>query len=79
MGKNGVLENLVSAPEGKEIWLDLPPPVEVARRRERTLVGCAVDGCRGVRKYRCVGDFEVGGCSMEHLRVLDARVRDGVS
>jgi hypothetical protein len=29
---------------------------------------CAVEGCTNGRKYRSTKKFEVGGCSMEHLK-----------
>lgn len=29
---------------------------------------CAVEGCKNGRKYRSTKKFEVGGCSMEHLK-----------
>lgn len=37
----------------------------------RTPAMCAVEGCEQVRKYRCTKNFEIGGCSMAHLKLLN--------
>lgn len=34
---------------------------------------CAVGGCNEPRKYRCVKNFDIGGCSMAHLKQLDVQ------
>ncbi|TFK19481.1 hypothetical protein FA15DRAFT_601369 [Coprinopsis marcescibilis] len=34
---------------------------------------CAVEGCGGKRKYRCLKDWTVGACGMAHLKVLETR------
>jgi hypothetical protein len=38
----------------------------------RNMAGaCAVPGCAQPRKYRCTQQFEVGGCSLEHLKQVE--------
>ncbi|TFK19484.1 hypothetical protein FA15DRAFT_648267 [Coprinopsis marcescibilis] len=34
---------------------------------------CAVEGCGGKRKDRCVKDWTVGACGMAHLKALETR------
>jgi Ino eighty subunit 2 len=36
---------------------------------------CDVDGCMATRKYRLVRDWEHGACGMEHLHILEERLR----
>ncbi|ORX38857.1 hypothetical protein BD324DRAFT_294568 [Kockovaella imperatae] len=69
----------VAAPAGKEDWIavsdatlaeDSTDTKPVLRRDARGT--CGVDGCDAERKYRSVKKFETGGCSMEHLRAVEA-------
>ncbi|WVQ73850.1 hypothetical protein IAR50_003431 [Cryptococcus sp. DSM 104548] len=69
MGQDGAVVMSVGVPKGKEEWLQLGvPPVELRRD-----VGmCSAPGCGEKRKYRSVKVFEKGGCSMAHLKAVEA-------
>lgn len=54
-------------PAGQAEAKRLSPKDEDKRR-------CGVSGCGKTRKYRSTRAFEVGGCSMEHLREVNARL-----
>ena len=69
VGDNLVLR--VGVPKGKEEWVR----VGATEQKEvmRDVRGeCAVEGCGEARKYRCVKKFEMGGCSLAHLKLLNA-------
>jgi Ino eighty subunit 2 len=63
--------NSVAVPAGKEQWIDMkdqnaPPP------GSRDVSGlCAVEGCGKKRIYRSTKRFEIGGCSMDHLKTVE--------
>ena len=63
---------LIGAPIGKENWLDVGIPREVSKGRTDIAAMCSVQGCAEKRKYRSTRQFEVGGCSMDHLKVVEA-------
>lgn len=74
--RSGKFEMFVSAPQGKEQAITF----ENASGRERVGRGkvdarCGVEGCGEKRKYRCVLDFEKGGCSMPHLKQVEQSLR----
>jgi Ino eighty subunit 2 len=73
----------VAAPRGKEGWIDIGPNglvdgrprVNVKETERRDVSGvCAVEGCGEKRKYRSVKKFEVGGCSLAHLKQVEATI-----
>ncbi len=68
----------VSVKAGHEAWLAVgeayAPRLEPADKGE---VVCAAAGCTNQRRYRAVGKMSVGGCSVAHLREVDARVERG--
>ncbi|RXK37520.1 hypothetical protein M231_05241 [Tremella mesenterica] len=79
---DGKLVQTVSAPKGKETWIDLLPPsftnhdraedVSATPKRNILDAQCGVKGCKAKRKYRSVKAFEVGACCMEHLKMVNA-------
>ena len=65
----------VAAPIGKNDWIGvdrnavgLPVEPPIPRRGNGR---CVVEGCGRDRKYRSVKDPTVGGCSMEHLKMVN--------
>lgn len=75
--RSGKFEMFVSAPQGKEQAITF----EDAPRRERAGKGkvdarCGVAECGEKRKYRSVLDFEKGGCSMPHLKLVEQSLRE---
>lgn len=75
--KSGKFEMLVSAPPGKEtaIEFESPPRAGHVAAEKKTEARCAVRGCSEKRKYRSVLDFETGGCSMPHLKLVEQSLR----
>jgi Ino eighty subunit 2 len=73
--RSGKFEMFVSAPPGKEqaIALEATRPEPVIR--SNTKAHCGVKGCGETRKYRSVLDFEKGGCSMSHLKLVEQSLR----
>lgn len=60
----------VSVMEGNEKWLELP---EADRPPAKSKEGkCAAKGCSEKRKYRSTKKFDVGGCSLPHLKEVEA-------
>lgn len=55
------------------------PPAQAPASAPRSVKGvCAIEGCGKERKYRCVGGreaFEVGGCGIDHLKIVQERVK----
>lgn len=68
-GEDVVLSVAVRA--GRESWLDVGGPV-VKRDASGT---CAAKGCSLPRKYRAVARFETGGCSLAHLKEVEAGLK----
>ena len=64
----------VAAPIGKNDWISVDrAAVGLSVELPKTLEArCVVKGCGRNRKYRSVKDPTVGGCSMEHLRMVNA-------
>lgn len=56
---------------GREDWIALP---EHDERKIPPQAACSVKGCGQPRKYRCVKAFEKGGCSLPHLKEVEARL-----
>jgi Ino eighty subunit 2 len=75
--KSGKFEMLVSAPPGKEtaIEFESPPRAGHGAAEKKTEARCAVKGCSEKRKYRSVLEFETGGCSMPHLKLVEQSLR----
>jgi len=70
VGDNVVLK--VGVPKGKEEWVRVGE--DLSKRdtiRRDASAQCAVEGCEEKRKYRCLKKFEVGGCSLAHLKLLN--------
>jgi Ino eighty subunit 2 len=79
----------VAAPKGKDEWIgigsrptipdsktDLKSDVKAnGGLAERGRATCAVEGCEERRKYRSVKRFEVGGCSLQHLKQVEAGIQ----
>ena len=62
----------VSTPKGKEDWINVNPAVKDPSTVKRDVGGvCAVQGCEERRKYRCVKKFDIGGCSLSHLKEVE--------
>jgi hypothetical protein len=59
----------VSAPIGIESALEVGTAEPVRPLFQEAL--CAIQGCGAKRKYRSTKRFDVGGCSMEHLRLVN--------
>jgi Ino eighty subunit 2 len=75
--KSGKFEMLVSAPPGKEKVIEFasaPRTGQVAGGKKAE-ARCAVKGCGEKRKYRSVLNFETGGCSMSHLKLVEQSLR----
>jgi Ino eighty subunit 2 len=79
----------VAAPRGKEDWIrvDLSPGEESLARQIKSedgaeagkgssggAAGCDAPGCGERRKYRSTKRFEAGGCSVEHLKLVNERL-----
>lgn len=64
----------VSVMEGNEKWLDFPeqPPREAGEKKDKGEGKCAAKGCTEKRKYRSTKKFDVGGCSLPHLKEVEA-------
>lgn len=64
----------ISVPPGRDEWIaigsteeeDSKPKLGAGKEGQ-----CGVKGCSEKRKYRCVAKFEVGGCSMAHLKEVE--------
>ncbi|KAL1406249.1 hypothetical protein Q8F55_007943 [Vanrija albida] len=66
----------VSVRAGREGWLDVGGGGGGERAEGRDARGlCAAKGCAQPRKYRCVGRFETGGCSLAHLKEVEAALK----
>lgn len=66
----------VAAPVGKDDWIALgvvAPTLEVKEEKPKITppAACAVTGCGNARKYRSTKQFDKGGCSMEHLKMVN--------
>ena len=61
----------VGVPRGKEGWVRVGGDEDGLKARRDMSGECGVEGCGEKRKYRCVKKFEVGGCSLTHLRQLN--------
>ena len=81
MGDSVVMR--VAAPKDKDNWLNLNlndvtsvgnvKAERGGRGEKHSKQGiCGVNGCGAKRIYRSVKRFEVGGCCMEHLKVVEA-------
>lgn len=75
--RSGKFEMFVSAPPGKEQAIALEEaPVRLEQAgRGKAEAHCGVKGCGERRKYRSVLDFEKGGCSMPHLKLVEQSLR----
>lgn len=68
----------VSVMEGNEKWLELPsPPPSTAdggkdKKKWSKEGKCGAKGCTEKRKYRSTKKFDVGGCSLPHLKEVEA-------
>lgn len=63
----------VSVMEGNEKWLELPAaPERTAAAKENSEGRCGAKGCSEKRKYRSTKKFDVGGCSLPHLKEVEA-------
>jgi Ino eighty subunit 2 len=82
----------VAVPRGKDDWIrvDLSPGEEALARRIKSedgaeggkvssgrAAGCDAPGCGERRKYRSTKRFEAGGCSVEHLKLVNERLAAG--
>lgn len=72
----------VAVPEGHDEWIALPEgskkaatTTDAATAPSSGAAECAVPGCAQPRKYRCVAKFEVGGCSLAHLKEVEAGLK----
>jgi len=65
----------VAVPVGREEWIAFGEEGEEKKESRNTKGNCAVPGCDQPRKYRCVAKFEVGGCSLEHLRQVEQSLK----
>lgn len=78
---------IVAAPKGKDEWIGIGPRPSIVESKTKSDVKangslsekggatCAVEGCEERRKYRCVKRFEVGGCSLQHLKQVEAGIQ----
>lgn len=62
----------VSVMEGNEKWLELPSPPPAGSSKGGHEAKCAAKGCSEKRKYRSTKKFDVGGCSLPHLKEVEA-------
>lgn len=67
----------VAAPKGKDEWIAVAGKGQKSAGKPiRNVAGiCGVDGCQERRKYRSTTRFEVGGCSMEHLKKVEMELQ----
>lgn len=61
----------VAVRQGREDWIALPEDEEP---KPRPRAECSVKGCGLPRKYRSVKAFEEGGCSLPHLKEVEAQL-----
>ncbi|WWC67885.1 uncharacterized protein I206_101803 [Kwoniella pini CBS 10737] len=87
INKDGEIQLRVGAPKEKDHWISLrpeaytepsqsvikPEQAEVQPRDSR--VKCDAPGCEKDRKYRSTKKFEVGGCSLPHLKAVEATLQ----
>lgn len=64
----------VSVMEGNEKWLDFPeqPHKDDGKKSKKDEAKCGAEGCKEKRKYRSTKKFDVGGCSLPHLKEVEA-------
>jgi Ino eighty subunit 2 len=69
--RDGNLIMRVGVPPGREGWLGMDTSAIAAPGVKGKGI-CGVHGCGKERIYRSVKSFEIGGCSMAHLKEVDA-------
>lgn len=70
-GGEGKVVCRVGVPKGLVSGAEVLSMGGAVREKQREVAGCAVAGCSNGRKYRSTRKFEVGGCSLEHLRLVN--------
>ncbi|WWD00507.1 hypothetical protein V866_007424 [Kwoniella sp. B9012] len=71
--KDGDILLRVGAPKDKEDWISLTPAGEEGKDKliERQIPTCGVVGCAKKRIYRSTKNFDIGGCSLDHLKAVE--------
>ncbi|WWD07746.1 hypothetical protein V865_005848 [Kwoniella europaea PYCC6329] len=71
--KDGDILLRVGAPKEKEDWISLTPAGEEGKDRlmVREIPTCGVVGCANKRIYRSTKNFDIGGCSLDHLEAVE--------
>ncbi|WRT64831.1 uncharacterized protein IL334_001767 [Kwoniella shivajii] len=70
LSKEGEVLLRVAAPKEKEEWISLTNPEKTEIKEKNTI--CGVEGCERKRIYRSMKKFEIGGCSLDHLKNVEA-------
>ncbi|OCF76863.1 hypothetical protein I204_02571 [Kwoniella mangroviensis CBS 8886] len=71
--KDGDILLRVGAPKEKEDWISLTPAGEEGKDKliVREIPTCGVVGCAKKRIYRSTKNFDIGGCSLDHLKAVE--------
>ncbi|WVQ69182.1 uncharacterized protein L199_007398 [Kwoniella botswanensis] len=71
--KDGDILLRVGAPKEKDDWISLTPAGKEGKDRlmVREIPTCGVVGCANKRIYRSTKNFDIGGCSLDHLKAVE--------